>query len=517
MKFSHKLSLSSGIALVALIIALLFSLFGLQRAQQRTEQFLHVDQAMFHQENLIYSQGLQTAQAIRNIVMNPKNQDAHKNLKSAGETIEKAALRLRELAPHEPDTLLMVSRLLDLRGQQKQIHEQIVARADELQWAVDKIVKEETPVWREIRLMITKSIEQRRSKMEEAEKELSSFLGRMAWISGIIGLIGTAIGVVLMVLLGRGILRQLGGDPTEATQVAHAIAQGDFSQPVPLAAGDNQSLMYSMAQMQASLAVMTQEIQEAAEAIETAASEISLGNVDLSSRTEAQAAGLEQTAAAMEEITSTVRLNADNAEQANRLAGQASTMAVQSGQAVSNAVSTMNEIRDSSERIVDIIGVIDSIAFQTNILALNAAVEAARAGEQGRGFAVVASEVRSLAQRSASAAQDVKTLIDASVERIATGNDQISVAGDSVNNVVQSIQEVAVIMDEITNASQEQSIGIGQIGQAVSQLDDTTQQNAALVQEATAAAQSLADQASRLRQIVGRFRVADRSTSRLLG
>ncbi len=262
---------------------------------------------------------------------------------------------------------------------------------------------------------------------------------------------------------------------------------------------------------------MTQEIQEAAEAIETAASEISLGNVDLSSRTEAQAAGLEQTAAAMEEITSTVRLNADNAEQANRLAGQASTMATQTGQAVANAVNTMSEIRNSSERIVDIIGVIDSIAFQTNILALNAAVEAARAGEQGRGFAVVASEVRSLAQRSASAAQDVKTLIDASVERIATGNDQISVAGDSVSNVVQSIQEVAVIMDEITHASQEQSIGIGQIGQAVSQLDDTTQQNAALVQEATAAAQSLADQASRLRQVVGRFRLADRSTPRLLG
>ena len=209
----------------------------------------------------------------------------------------------------------------------------------------------------------------------------------------------------------------------------------------------------------------------------------------------------------MEELTSTVRLNADNAHEANRLAAQAADKATQGGQAVAQAVRTMNEIRDGSERIVDIIGVIDGIAFQTNILALNAAVEAARAGEAGRGFAVVASEVRSLAQRSASAAQDVKALIDASVERIAMGNDQISVAGDTVNDVVQAIKEVATIMDEITHASQEQSVGIGQIGTAVRQIDDTTQQNAALVQQASAATQSLEEQAGRLRDIVGRFKV----------
>ena len=209
----------------------------------------------------------------------------------------------------------------------------------------------------------------------------------------------------------------------------------------------------------------------------------------------------------MEEITSTVRLNADNAAEGNQVANKASQMATQSGGAVASAVSTMNEIRDSSSRMVEIIGTIESIAFQTNILALNAAVEAARAGEQGRGFAVVASEVRTLAQRSASAAADIKQLIDNSVERIKVGNDQITVAGDSVTGLMQSIKDVALIMDEITSASQEQSIGIGEIGQAVRQIDDTTQQNAALVQEATAAAQSLAEQSARLKNIVAQFRV----------
>lgn len=508
MKFSHKLSLSAGIALAVLIVALFLSLFGLHRAQQRTDEFLRVDQVMFQQKNLIYSQGLQTAQAIRNIVMNPKNQLAHDSLKSSGETIEQASLRLRELAvEHEPKTVEMVDRLLDLRQQQQLIHSQIVARADDLQWAVDKIAKEETPVWREIRLLISKSIEESTQKMHQAETELSAFMGRMLFISAIIAIIGVAIGVVLLASVGRGILRQLGGDPTDAARVAQTIAQGDFSQKIPVQNGDNHSLMFSMKTMQQSLAQMTGDIQQAAETIDVAASEISLGNTDLASRTDAQAAGLEQTAAAMEQITSTVRLNADNAGEGNRLAIEASSLAAQSGQAVASAVDTMNEIRDSSSRIVDIIAVIDGIAFQTNILALNAAVEAARAGEQGRGFAVVASEVRTLAQRSAAAAQDIKQLIDTSVERIAAGNDQISSAGDSVNNLVKSIQEVAVIMDEITSASQEQSVGIGQIDQAVHQLDDATQQNAALVQEATAAAHSLAEQASRLKSIVGRFKL----------
>ena len=507
MKFSHRLAFSSGIALIVLIIALVFTIYGLQSAKNRTDQFLRLDQAMSLQENLIYSQGLQTATAIRNIVMNPANKMAHEQLKLSGEVIEEAALRLRELATHEPETLAMVTKLLALRDQQKAVHAEIVANAGNLEWAVNKIAKEETPIWREYRLTITKSIEERRQKMFEAETALSDFMGRTAMIGAMIGLVGTVLGVVLMWLFGRGVLRQLGGDPTHAAEVARTISTGDFTQTVALQPGDNSSLMYSMAHMQSSLAAMTGNIQEAADAIDVAANEIRLGNVDLSARTESQAAGLEETAAAMEEITSTVRLNADNATEGNRVASQASQMATQSGGAVASAVNTMNDIRNSSSRMVEIIGVIESIAFQTNILALNAAVEAARAGEQGRGFAVVASEVRTLAQRSASAAADIKQLIDTSVERIAMGNDQITVAGDSVTGLMQSIKDVALIMDEITSASQEQSVGIGQIDQAIRQIDDTTQQNAALVQEATAAAQSLAEQSARLKQVVARFRV----------
>ena len=507
MRFSKRLGLSVGIALGVLIIALLFSLFGLHQAKQRTEQFLHVDQVLSEQENLIYSQGLQTAQALRNIVMNPKNKMAREQWKLSGEIIENASLKLRELAVHEPETVAMVDTLRQLRARQLVVQQEIVNNAEQLDWAVEKIAKEETPIWRDIRLLITKSIEERRQKMHQAETELAEFMGRTLVISAVIGSAGVLIGVVLLLLLGRSILRQLGGDPADAERVASLIAQGNFSHPVPVRSNDTSSLMYSMSQMQSSLIQTVRQVQQSAEAIDVAANEIRLGNTDLSARTEAQAAGLEQTAAAMEQITSTVRLNADNAVEGNRAATEAAKIASQSSSAVSSAVSTMNDISESSARIVDIIAVIDSIAFQTNILALNAAVEAARAGEQGRGFAVVASEVRTLAQRSASAAADIKQLIDNSVERIKVGNNQISAAGSSVNGLMETIEGVATIMDEITNASQEQSVGIGEIGQAVRQLDDTTQQNAALVQEASAAAQSLAEQSARLKQMMAEYKV----------
>ena len=507
MKFSHRLGLSAGVALVALIIALLFSVLGLQGAKKRTDKFLQLDQVMFQQENLIYNRGLQLATAIRNIVMNPANKAAHEQLKLSGEIIENAALRLRELATAEPETQAMVTQLLELRAQQDKIHAEIVANASNLWLAVSKIAEDETPVWREIRLLVTKSMEVRSQKMGVADQELASFMSRTAWVSAILGVLGTILGVVLMVLFGRSILRQLGGDPSHAAEVARTISAGDFTQQISLREGDDSSLMYFMAQMQASLIQMTHYIQRAAEAIDEAANEIRHGNEDLSARTESQAAGLEQTAAAMEEITSTVRLNADNATEGNQVANRVSDIAIKSGSAVDSAVSTMNEIRDSSERMVEIINTIESIAFQTNILALNAAVEAARAGEQGRGFAVVASEVRSLAQRSGAAASDIKQLIDTSVERIAVGDTQITVAGDAVLELMQAIKDVARIMGEITNASQEQTIGINEIGQAVRQMDDATQQNSALVQEATAAARSLVEQSTRLKNIVGAFKV----------
>jgi methyl-accepting chemotaxis protein len=265
--------------------------------------------------------------------------------------------------------------------------------------------------------------------------------------------------------------------------------------------------MYAMRTMQHGLAQLVEKVRSGTDTITTASSEIAAGNIDLSARTEEQASSLEETAASMEELTSTVQTNTDNVQQANVLASQASEIALRGGQVVEQVVQTMGSINDAAKRIADIIGVIDGIAFQTNILALNAAVEAARAGEQGRGFAVVASEVRNLAQRSAAAAKEIKALISDSVDRVDTGSRLVNVAGETMNDVVTSVKRVTDIMAEITLAGQEQSAGIAQVNQAVAQMDQVTQQNAALVEEAAAAADSMQAQAQQLSRIVSTFRL----------
>ena len=294
-------------------------------------------------------------------------------------------------------------------------------------------------------------------------------------------------------LLGRNLLRQLGGEPGDAAHVASRIADGDLSVEIKIRADDQTSLMFAMKSMRDSLANVVGQVRQGTDTIATASSQIAAGNQDLSSRTEEQASSLEETAASMEELTSTVKQNADNAKHANQLAVSASSVAVKGGTVVSQVVQTMGAINTSSRKIVDIIGVIDGIAFQTNILALNAAVEAARAGEQGRGFAVVAAEVRNLAQRSAAAAKEIKTLIGDSVDKVEEGSRQVAEAGKT--------------MDEIQAASQEQTQGIEQINQAITQMDQVTQQNAALVEEAAAAAASLQEQAGGLSQVVSVFRL----------
>lgn len=259
------------------------------------------------------------------------------------------------------------------------------------------------------------------------------------------------------------------------------------------------------------LSYMIRDIQKAAETINTASSEIAQGNADLSSRTEEQASSLEQTSASMEELTGTVKLNADNASQANALASKAADVAIDGGELIQQVVQTMASINESARKIADIIGVIDGIAFQTNILALNAAVEAARAGEQGRGFAVVASEVRSLAQRSANAAKDIKALISDSVSKIESGNNLVGKSGDTMKEIVVAIKRVNDIMTEIASASNEQAVGIDEISKAVVQMDEMTQQNAALVEEAAAAAESMQSQAQQLADSVASFRVDEES------
>ena len=316
------------------------------------------------------------------------------------------------------------------------------------------------------------------------------------------------VGIGLALLFTRQLLGQLGGEPARAAEVARAVAAGDLSTPIVLRAGDRASLMAQLHAMQDSLARAVSSVRAGSENVATASAQIADGNQDLSRRTEQQAAALQQTAATMDELGSTVRNNADNAQQANQLARGASQVAVQGGEVVGQVVQTMKGIQDASRKIGDIIGTIDAIAFQTNILALNAAVEAARAGEQGRGFAVVAGEVRSLAQRSAEAAKEIKGLITASVERVDTGTALVDRAGVTMDEIVKAIQRVTDIVGEISSASSEQSTGVSQVGQAVTQMDQATQQNAALVEQSAAAAESMRKQAGDLLQAVAVFKLA---------
>jgi methyl-accepting chemotaxis protein len=332
--------------------------------------------------------------------------------------------------------------------------------------------------------------------------------------------IQTATGVMLVMLIGamfltalfllaisRSLIRQMGGEPHYAANIAASIAAGDLAVAIEVRPNDQTSLLAAMKTMRDSLSAIVSEVRAGTEMIATASGQIASGNQDLSSRTEQQASSLEETAASMEELSGTVRQNAGNAQQANMLALSASEVALRGGTVVAQVVSTMSSINMSSRKIVDIISVIDGIAFQTNILALNAAVEAARAGEQGRGFAVVASEVRHLAQRSASAAKEIKTLISNSVEQVNIGIELVDQAGNTMQEIVASIGRVTGIMREITDASQEQSVGIEQTSQAISQMDQVTQQNAALVEQAAAAAESLQDQAISLSNVVRVFKL----------
>ncbi|WP_304439360.1 methyl-accepting chemotaxis protein [Acidovorax sp. Root219] len=365
------------------------------------------------------------------------------------------------------------------------------------------------------RLLVPLALEKERqakrlsSRIDDINRQASA--GRDLMIAAVMVLGLSLLG--LAAYLRKAVVLRLGGEPDDLQRAAQAVARGDLATTIPLRKADESSVMFSLREMQQNLSRVVSGVRHNADSVASASSQIASGNNDLSARTEQQASALEQTAASMEELGSTVRHNADNAAQANQLALKASEVALKGGDVVAQVVTTMAGINDSSKKIADILSVIDAIAFQTNILALNAAVEAARAGEQGRGFAVVASEVRGLAQRSADAAKEIKELINTSVSRVEQGSGLVDRAGETMKEVVSSIQRVADIVAEISAASREQSAGLSQVGEAVTQLDQTTQQNAALVEEMSAAASSLHGQAQELVSAVSVFKVDQHDTN----
>ncbi|XLZ73144.1 methyl-accepting chemotaxis protein [Massilia sp. SR12] len=439
--------------------------------------------------------------------MEPELARINKQLKDYEESHAKlSALYAQDATPEEKTLLAQVK-------EQQAVVLPAVKKASELWLANDALaatkiyLKEVRPAqkkWMEALTQLA-TLEDKINESMKVEAAEGFASARLFMI--VAGLAATVVSIFAAWMITRGLLKQLGGEPDYTASIAGAIANGDLSVSIDTTSTDKDSLLVEIKEMRDSLVEIVGQVRQGTETIGTASREIAAGNIDLSSRTEMQASNLEKTASAMEELTSTVKQNADNAREANQLAASASDVALKGGQVVSQVVDTMSSINESANKIVDIIGVIDGIAFQTNILALNAAVEAARAGEQGRGFAVVASEVRNLAQRSAGAAKEIKSLIGDSVEKVERGSKLVGQAGVTMDEVVASVRRVTDIMSEIASASQEQSAGIEQVNVSIIEMDAMTQQNAALVEEAAAAAQSLQDQAGELARVVSIFKL----------
>ncbi len=409
-----------------------------------------------------------------------------------------------------PEGKALLARLAQLRGQYVQSFTQVAQRVDagDREGAVQLLKAETLPALDALQEPINGLVSLQKQLAESDAQAMQADIRSARLILLALGLAGLVVGAVLAWAITLSITRPL----RRAVSVAQSVAAGDLSSQIEVSGRDETAeLLQALRAMNESLVTIVADVRRGSEAIATATSQIAAGNTDLSSRTEEQASALEQTAASMEELADTVKQNFEHGKHANQIAESASQVAVKGGAVVAQVVQTMEQINTSSRKIADIIGVIGSIAFQTNILALNAAVEAARAGEQGRGFAVVASEVRSLASRSAEAAKEIKGLIEASVSNVTEGCQQVERAGSTMDEIVVSVRRVTDIMGEITLASQDQTSGIDQINQAMGQMDQVTQSNAALVEEAAAAAQSLEHQAQGLVRSIGVFKLGQRS------
>ena len=505
MLFRTKVISFAAVPAVLFLLALVASISSLITTRADFDRYINSEQAVERGLSEMYAQGLQMGQALRNIVLDPGNPKALENLKAA-QTAYETAYSQTSVSAKGSEFEAGLSKLPALRASHASAQEKVLLIVAEKGDAIAVLNKEETPAWRLLRGAVLEQREIAVKASQAAEQQVNARASLSTRLSIGIALLAVLVSVGLNILLQSTMQKELGGDPAAAREALALVAQGDLTSRVPNQ-GDAASLMGVMQAMQDSLQKLVRGVRVSANGIATATHEIAAGSQDLSNRTEQQASALQQTAASMEELGSTVKQNADSARQANQMAMNASTVAAQGGEVVGQVVETMKGINESSRRISDIISVIDGIAFQTNILALNAAVEAARAGEQGRGFAVVASEVRSLAGRSADAAKEIKSLINASVERVEQGTALVDKAGATMTEVVGAIRRVTDLMGEINASSAEQAMGVSQVGEAVALMDQTTQQNAALVEQMAAAAASLNGQSNDMVQTVAVFQL----------
>ena len=524
-KISHRLMAGFGLVVLALLGMSVFSVLTARGSDgaltANATQNAVIQRAAINFRGSAHDRSI----AVRDVVLAPTEEARKKEVEAIARLADfyaKSAAQLDDVLKSAsqvpPEVGPMVQSLKDIEARTVATTAKVVALmqagdragAEALLWAEAK------PQYEQWLAAANKLIDYEEARIiansQLANKDASQFTGVMLSIT----LLAVLISIAVTVLVSRSISRELGAEPNEVRSVVQAIQQGDLTVPVQVKAGDTTSVMVAVRDMQQRFHELVSAVRDNVDQLRTTSHDISTGNQNLGQRTEQAASSLEQTAASMEELTATVRQSADSARQANQLATTAAGTATKGGEVMLQVVSTMQDIHQSSQKIADIIGVIDGIAFQTNILALNAAVEAARAGEQGRGFAVVATEVRSLAQRSAEAAKEIKSLIQTSVEKVGSGAELVSNAGETMNEIVRGVQRVNDIIGEISSAAAEQSDGISQVNVAVSQLDHMTQQNGALVGESTAAADNLRNQAQRLAELIAVFQINSAAQGRLV-
>jgi methyl-accepting chemotaxis protein len=521
---AKRLGMGFGLVAVFLLVVIGLGLNSMRQIQDRMDEITKINGVETKLAQTMDLTVTERALAMRNLILLKEDKEIQIEIKRIAEQEKKYAAaqeQLGQMFRTQKETSDEEKNLLEQISKQAAVAAPFIQRAaalalEQKQDEAYKLLRYEfRPVQKAWWEMLRKLIAVEEKQNIEGTEAAAAAYQQARTVMLIIGSLALLTSVIAALLITRGVVRQLGCEPDQAAEIAGQIAAGNLAVRIDIRPGDKSSLLFAMESMRESLAQIVKQVHTSTETIATAAGQIASGNLDLSSRTEQQASTLEETASSMEELTSTVRINSDHARQANGLAESASDVAAKGGAVVAQVVDTMAAIDVSARKIVDIISVIDGIAFQTNILALNAAVEAARAGEQGRGFAVVATEVRNLAQRSAAAAKEIKDLIGDSVDKVQAGNRLVEQAGSTMHEVVNSVKRVTDIMSEIMSASVEQSAGIEQINDAVTQMDDVVQQNAALVEEAAAAAQAMQEQVNSLNEVVGIFRTDAAATSGL--